>query len=57
MDPKFIIDTIHERRAGIDMISLPFELETFYAEPDEQEGEDDTEPGGCQIWRSGGRGH
>jgi len=49
LDPKFIIDTIHELRAGIDMISLPFELETHYAEPDELEGEGDTEPGGCQI--------
>ncbi|WP_171520711.1 hypothetical protein [Ensifer canadensis] len=41
MDLQFIIDTIHERRAGIDMITMPYEQETFFAEPDADElGED-----------------
>ncbi|TCP80844.1 hypothetical protein C8J31_11486 [Rhizobium sp. PP-CC-2G-626] len=50
MNHQFIIDTIHERRVGIDMITMPFAQETFYAEPDDLEGfEGDDGSGGYQI--------
>lgn len=56
MDIQFIIDTIHELRAGIDMIAMPYEQETYFAEPDVDddvwEDEIDTEAGGCQIPRN-----
>lgn len=55
MDLQFIIDTIHELRAGIDMIAMPYEQETYFAEPDVDEDvaekEIDIEVGGYQIWR------
>lgn len=56
MNLQFIIDTIHELRAGIDMIAMPYEQETYFAEPDADEdvseGEIDTEAGGCEIPRN-----
>jgi hypothetical protein len=56
MDPELIIETIRERRAGIDMIAMPWEARTFFAEPDSlREGVGETLAGGCQIPRIGGR--
>ncbi|WP_429818086.1 hypothetical protein [Ensifer sp. B1-9] len=31
MTPEFIVRTIHERRKGIDMISMPYKQETHFA--------------------------
>lgn len=50
MNHQFIIKTIHERRVGIDLIAMPYRLETHYAAPDaDQEGEGVTESGGLEI--------
>lgn len=38
MDQQFRIDTIHERRAGIDMIAMPYEEKTVFATPDRRRG-------------------
>lgn len=52
MDHRFVIDTIHERRAGIDMISLPYLEETVFADPDAlREEEGDPEERGLGISR------
>lgn len=56
MDPEFIIETIRERRVGIDMIAMPYERKTVFAEPDGLEDEEgETSSGGCQISSIGGR--
>ncbi|SIQ04729.1 hypothetical protein SAMN05880582_101525 [Rhizobium sp. RU20A] len=34
MGPGFIVQTIHERRQGIDLLAQPYERKTFYASPD-----------------------
>jgi hypothetical protein len=34
MGPEFIIQTIHERRQGIDLLAQPYERKTVYACPD-----------------------
>lgn len=53
MDIQFITDTIHERRAGIDMIALPYAEETYFAEPDVLEyAEGNTLPVGFEIPRT-----
>lgn len=53
MDIQFIIDTIHERRADIDMLALPYAEETYFAEPDGlEDAEGDTSSGGFEIPRN-----
>ncbi len=53
MDIQFIIDTIHERRADIDMIAMPFVEDTYYADSDAVEGaEGDASSGGFEIPRN-----
>lgn len=50
MTPEFVIRTIHERRKGIDMITMPYEQETRYAAPaNHQVKRVDTSDGGCEI--------
>lgn len=52
LDLQFITDTIHERRAGIDMIAMPFAQETHFAAPDHLEGQEgESSSGGCEIPR------
>ncbi len=55
MDPEFIIETVRERRVGIDMVAMPYIRETVFAEPDcLKEDVGDTSSGGCQIPSTGG---
>ncbi|WP_276120051.1 hypothetical protein [Pararhizobium qamdonense] len=50
MDQHSLIDTIHERRAGIDMIAMPYKRDTFYAKPAKKEGKEaDNSSGDCKI--------
>lgn len=35
VDIPFVINTMHERRCGIDMILMTFKEETHYANPDQ----------------------
>jgi hypothetical protein len=50
MNIHLIIDTIHERRAGIDMIAAGYVEKTHYADPDaDREGQGDMEDRGGGI--------
>lgn len=49
MNPEFVIRTIHERRKGIDMITMPYEQTTrFVLRNREATRENDTD-GDCKI--------
>lgn len=49
MNPEFVIRTIHERRKGIDMITMPYEQTTRFVPRNREAQGESASDGECKI--------